>query len=221
MACASPMTPAPATRCSWPWTGCSTSRSTVLRSSWSTKTSSRARQRGRSRQPAAVARRPAGLPGQRRRAVDGVRPAVQGGLWVRPEVDGEITAARKLGARQGQWANVWRRFAEMPHRYPGSPSSFAKPALTSSSSITSTPGRRTTNKPRTSSQPAARLRGADTGRRPQRSRIARDGPRRGDEAPCGPIWIKHRSPLRSSSSCRLPRSPRTPRVERGSCFARE
>ena len=36
-----------------------------------------------------------------------------------PGTDGEITAARKLGARQGQWANVWRRFAEMPDRYPG------------------------------------------------------------------------------------------------------
>ena len=36
-----------------------------------------------------------------------------------PGTDGEITAARKFGARQGQWVNVWRRFAEMPHRYPG------------------------------------------------------------------------------------------------------
>ena len=36
-----------------------------------------------------------------------------------PGTDGAITAARKLAARQGQWANVWRRFAELPHRYPG------------------------------------------------------------------------------------------------------
>jgi hypothetical protein len=36
-----------------------------------------------------------------------------------PGSDGEITAARKLGARQGQWANAWRRFAETPDRYPG------------------------------------------------------------------------------------------------------
>ena len=36
-----------------------------------------------------------------------------------PGTDGEITAARKLAARQGQWANVWRRFAELPQRYPG------------------------------------------------------------------------------------------------------
>jgi hypothetical protein len=36
-----------------------------------------------------------------------------------PGTDGEITAARKLGARQGQWANAWRRFAETPNRYPG------------------------------------------------------------------------------------------------------
>jgi hypothetical protein len=36
-----------------------------------------------------------------------------------PGTHGAITAARKLAARQGQWANVWRRFAEMPHRHPG------------------------------------------------------------------------------------------------------
>lgn len=36
-----------------------------------------------------------------------------------PRTDGEITAAEKLAARQGQWASVWRRFAETPHRYRG------------------------------------------------------------------------------------------------------
>jgi hypothetical protein len=36
-----------------------------------------------------------------------------------PALDGEITAAGKLGARQGSWAHVWKRFAEMPERYPG------------------------------------------------------------------------------------------------------
>ncbi len=36
-----------------------------------------------------------------------------------PNVDGEVTAARKLGARLGAWANVWNRFAEAPERYPG------------------------------------------------------------------------------------------------------
>jgi hypothetical protein len=36
-----------------------------------------------------------------------------------PGTDGEITAARKLAAWQGQWANVWRRFAETPRRFPG------------------------------------------------------------------------------------------------------
>lgn len=35
-----------------------------------------------------------------------------------PSTDGEITAARKLGTRRDQWARVWRRFVEMPHRYP-------------------------------------------------------------------------------------------------------
>lgn len=36
-----------------------------------------------------------------------------------PVLDGEITAARKLGTRAGQWANVWKRFAEAPDRYSG------------------------------------------------------------------------------------------------------
>jgi hypothetical protein len=36
-----------------------------------------------------------------------------------PTVHGEITAARKLGGREGAWANVWKRFAETPDRYPG------------------------------------------------------------------------------------------------------
>jgi hypothetical protein len=38
-----------------------------------------------------------------------------------PTTDGPITAARKLGERQGVWAEVWRRFAEIPERYPGIP----------------------------------------------------------------------------------------------------
>ncbi len=36
-----------------------------------------------------------------------------------PTVDGEVTAARKLGGRHGQWANAWKRFADTPERYPG------------------------------------------------------------------------------------------------------
>jgi hypothetical protein len=38
-----------------------------------------------------------------------------------PAADGPIIAARKLGERQGAWAQAWRRFAEMPERYPGIP----------------------------------------------------------------------------------------------------
>jgi hypothetical protein len=38
-----------------------------------------------------------------------------------PTSDGEITAARKLGQREGSWAQVWKRFAETPHRYPDIP----------------------------------------------------------------------------------------------------
>jgi hypothetical protein len=43
-----------------------------------------------------------------------------------PTVDGEVSAARKLGARQGRWANVWDRFAEIPDRYPGVPEQLRK-----------------------------------------------------------------------------------------------
>jgi hypothetical protein len=43
-----------------------------------------------------------------------------------PTVDGEVSAARKLGARQGGWANVWNRFAETPERYPGVPEQLRK-----------------------------------------------------------------------------------------------
>ena len=43
-----------------------------------------------------------------------------------PNLDGEVTAARKLGGRQGGWANVWKRFAETPERYPGIPEQLRK-----------------------------------------------------------------------------------------------
>lgn len=36
-----------------------------------------------------------------------------------PTLDGEVSAARKLGDRKGGWAHVWKRFAETPDRYPG------------------------------------------------------------------------------------------------------
>ncbi len=43
-----------------------------------------------------------------------------------PTIDGEVSAARKLGARQGGWANVWNRFTETPERYPGVPQQLRK-----------------------------------------------------------------------------------------------
>lgn len=43
-----------------------------------------------------------------------------------PTLDGEITAARKLGEREGKWDEVWRRFAETPERYPGIPEQLRK-----------------------------------------------------------------------------------------------
>ena len=38
-----------------------------------------------------------------------------------PLSEGPITAARKLGEGEGAWAEVWRRFADTPERYPGIP----------------------------------------------------------------------------------------------------
>jgi hypothetical protein len=46
-----------------------------------------------------------------------------------PERDGDIVAAERLGLRQGEWAEVWRRFTESPALYPGVPAALrrAKP----------------------------------------------------------------------------------------------
>ena len=38
-----------------------------------------------------------------------------------PEKDGEIRAAELLGLQKGAWKEVWNRFKEAPHRYPGLP----------------------------------------------------------------------------------------------------
>jgi hypothetical protein len=46
-----------------------------------------------------------------------------------PRTDGVITAARRLGERNGSWAHVWKRFTETPERYQGIPAHLrqAKP----------------------------------------------------------------------------------------------
>ena len=36
-----------------------------------------------------------------------------------PEKDGELRAAEWMGLREGAWGQIWKRFAEAPHRYPG------------------------------------------------------------------------------------------------------
>ncbi|MDT7761679.1 MAG: hypothetical protein QOC63_1099 [Mycobacterium sp.] len=43
-----------------------------------------------------------------------------------PTLHGQVTAARKLGRRQGKWAQVWKRYAETPERYPGIPDQLRK-----------------------------------------------------------------------------------------------
>jgi hypothetical protein len=40
---------------------------------------------------------------------------------INPERDGPISAAGRLGTRQGVWAQVWERFAEAPDAYPNIP----------------------------------------------------------------------------------------------------
>lgn len=68
----------------------------------------------------------------------GVRPRLDGAQWSAfvqqckadygfdPTRDGPITAARKLGRRKGGWAQVWKRYAETPDRYPIIPEQLRK-----------------------------------------------------------------------------------------------
>lgn len=43
-----------------------------------------------------------------------------------PAKDGLLSAAGRLGARDGAWSNVWARFAENPRRYPNIPAALDK-----------------------------------------------------------------------------------------------
>jgi hypothetical protein len=43
-----------------------------------------------------------------------------------PDSDGELTGARLLGERQGDWHTVWNRFAEAPSKYPRLPGLLRK-----------------------------------------------------------------------------------------------
>lgn len=64
---------------------------------------------------------------------DGIRSALQGARWSAfvaacrttysfdPVKDGVISAAARLGAREGTWADVWARYADNPRRYPDIP----------------------------------------------------------------------------------------------------
>ena len=68
-----------------------------------------------------MARRPAGLPRPRSTTPQWTAFVQQckADYGFDPGLDGEITAARKLGERNGTWGEVWKRFAETPERYPG------------------------------------------------------------------------------------------------------
>ena len=39
-------------------------------------------------------------------------------LHFHPDKDGELTATKQLSQCQGEWAQIWKRFTEAPHRYP-------------------------------------------------------------------------------------------------------
>ncbi|RXR27931.1 BREX-1 system phosphatase PglZ type B [Oerskovia turbata] len=49
-----------------------------------------------------------------------------------PAKDTHLTAAARLGARDGEWDTVWQRFADAPQRFPGIPAALdqARPAST-------------------------------------------------------------------------------------------
>lgn len=64
---------------------------------------------------------------------EGTRNALQGARWTAfveacrttynfdPSKDGALTAAARLGTREGAWNDVWARFADNPRRYPNIP----------------------------------------------------------------------------------------------------
>ena len=120
-----------------------------------------------------VARRPAGLPhAARRRAVDGVRAAVQGGLRLRP--DDRRRDHRRPEARRARRAAGRRSGSGSPRRpsgTPGSPTSSARPRpdeLIVETRRRLAAGQRDGRGP--APQSAARLRGAHRRGRPQGGR---------------------------------------------------
>lgn len=50
---------------------------------------------------------------------DGFRSLAKKQYRVDLVLDGELKAAQMLGDREGRWAEVWNRFADAPHAYPG------------------------------------------------------------------------------------------------------
>lgn len=69
---------------------------------------------------------------------ESTRNALQGAQWdafvgacvsthdFDPAKEGPITAATRLGARQGAWQDVWARFADNPRRFPNIPATLDK-----------------------------------------------------------------------------------------------
>lgn len=69
---------------------------------------------------------------------EGAKQALEGPRWEAfvevcrstygfdPRKDGQLTAAARLGARQGAWRDAWARFADNPRRYPSIPAALDK-----------------------------------------------------------------------------------------------
>ena len=69
---------------------------------------------------------------------DGTRSNLEGARWnafveacrstygFNPDKDGALTAAGRLGTREGAWGEVWARFADNPRRYPNVPAALDK-----------------------------------------------------------------------------------------------
>ncbi len=69
---------------------------------------------------------------------EGTKQALEGARWAAfaeachstygfdPAKDGQLTAAARLGAREGAWRDAWARFADNPRRYPRLPAVLDK-----------------------------------------------------------------------------------------------
>ena len=135
-----------------------------------------------------------------RRSCSNARPTTAS---IRPSTARSPPAASS-GARKGRWANVWKRFAETPERYPGIPDQLRKARpeeLIVEDRRRLAAGQRDGRRP--APQPAARLRGAHARGRSQGGGRGSTPSTPGVAARSGPTSTWRRSRSRSSSSSLL------------------